>query len=254
MAIHLTTLKTQRETLKSQTPDENEQQVATELESESEAYGPAYSRGDRWEKVDSWLLSQATQLINTLKREAQRETGSVSQDDLDVLDVLMAFDDEGDGSQSLTSQIGNLRREIAYLKQAKEFKESIARALASLNEVDLRAVMEAKEELVRDFPGRVDPALWKTYQEELQRTLIKKTQKTTPDVIPPPKPKAELLSLPELPLRNYTAFHLDRQIRRVDTDDNKTLFVRAEDLCFALAQETGKPRWVCRVGYDARWL
>ena len=223
-----------------------------DVDAEGLKIGLSFGRKERWDEVLKWLDSQGQRLGQSLLQQDLPNANTLAI--VDSIQVL--FDRSGHAASELKVLSGTARQKLDYKRAEAVFAKLAVTAEASLAEADVALARGQWSELRRQFGTNVKSAIWTAHRDRLRQRLIEQVRASSVSFATAPSQPTGRLDLrgPEvLPKSQFAAF-TPLRVDQVRTSSGEVVFVRNDDRCYALDAATGETKWICRVGYDMRWL
>lgn len=222
---------------------------AQETDSDGLPIGLSFDRAARWGEVLTWLNTRARKLSQSLSSQPTPEAEGLA-----VLDEMLdLFDRSRQPSAELRQLAQELNRKRGYWQAEEQFRQLAQQSEMSLETVDVAAARSAWREVRWKFGKAAVESVWNEHQQRLRLRLLESTRASITLPLPPQLGRRDSIGPDVLPVAEFAAFMPVQSFQTREPSPELT-FVRHDDRCYALDAATGKTRWICRVGYDARWL
>lgn len=214
-----------------------------------EGSGLAFSPERRWLELLNGLEARVSQHLSAAS------SAGTPPESLDADAQVMRFlERQGRSTADLTSRWRNARDLADFGQREKSAREYSARAGTSLDRTDILQALGAWDGLSRDHPSRFNATPRDKFVEQIQAKLLTAFRQGA-SAPQQSSPLTAVSGPPSLHWNDHSAFtsqHLSSA--NPDAKVQGLVFVRTDDLCLALQAATGRPQWVCRVGFDTPGL
>ncbi len=223
--------------------------TAKEVDEEGLPVGVSFERAARWSEVLTWLNARARKLSESLSSQPTPEAEGLA-----VLgEMLDLLDRSQQPAAELRSIAQELQRKRGYWQAEEQFRQLAQQSETSLEIAELAAARAAWRDVRWKFGKAAVESVWTEHQQRLRLRLLERTRASITMPLPPQLGRRDTVGPDLLPVAEFAAFMPVQSFQAREPSQELT-FVRHEDRCYALEAATGKPRWICRVGYDMRWL